>query len=260
MEALVNSDMADTKKIDLSHFEKLLKEDPNSKAFAPLAEGYRKNGQLDKALKIALDGVSKNPEFNSGKVALAKVLIDLKKFEIAEKALLEITENDFGNLLAHRLLGETYIHLKEPLKALTSYKSALLANPLDEMSQKMVTKLESISATTFDSKTFKNTKITPDSSTKIRDANLDAALSFLDALIARHNYQEASDYINEKLKLYPGNSELLKRAHYLKDLQSIKPRISKAEALAKPEVVENKVKVLEAILDNIEAEIKSRNA
>lgn len=250
--------MADSNQKDLNQFEELLREDPTSKAFAPLAEGYRKQGQLEKALKVALEGVSKNPNFNSGKVALAKILIDLKKYEIAEKALVEITENDFGNLLAHRLLGETYIHLKEPIKALTSYKSALLANPMDEVSQKMVQRLESISATTFDNKTFKSTKIITDGPKAQRDANLDAALSFLDALIARRNYKEASDFITEKLANYPGNPELLKRSSYLKGLNTVQPKISKAEAMAKPELTQKKLDVLESILSNIEQELQNR--
>ena len=54
---------------NIEHFSELLKQEPRSRAFAPLAEIYRKKGNLEKALEVALHGVSLNPEFFSGKVA-----------------------------------------------------------------------------------------------------------------------------------------------------------------------------------------------
>lgn len=246
---------------NLDYFTQILKSDPASKAFAPLAEGYRKIGQLEKALKIAMDGVSVHPDFNSGKVALAKILTDLKKFDSAEKTLLEVTENDFENLLAHRSLGEVYIHQNELGKALDSFKAALLANPLDKMSTAMVTKLESVSAKAFDAEVFSvsnETKTKTEKLHKRKNLSVHAALSYIDALISRNSYATAGEHTSDYLLRFPKNPELLKRQSYLASLKKHNPSLSRAEALSKPEITKQKLKTLHSAFEKIEEQMKTR--
>lgn len=246
---------------NLDYFKQLLKNDPASKAFAPLAEGYRKLGELEKAVQIALDGVALHPAFNSGKVALAKVLIDLKKFDSAEKILLEVTNNDFENLLAHRSLGEVYIHTNELHKALDSFKAALLANPLDKMSAAMVTKLESVSAKAFSTEAFKHLPLHKAAEEKVihkKNLSIHSALSYIDALITRNNYNLAREHTSEYLLRFPGNPELIKRQSYLASLKGHKTSISRTEALSKPEITKQKLKALNLAVKNIEEQLKQR--
>jgi len=250
-----------TEQENLDYFTEILKNDPASKAFAPLAEGYRKTGQLEKALKIALDGVSKHPDFNSGKVALAKILIDLKKFDSAESTLLEVVESDFENLLAHRSLGEVYIHKNEMGKALDAFKAALLANPLDKMSTAMVTKLESISAKAFDAEVFSisnETKTKTEKLYKRKNLSIHAALSYIDALISRNNYTTAGEHTADYLIRFPKNPELIKRQDYLSSLKKHNPRLSRADALSKPEITKQKLKTLNSAFIKIEEQMKTR--
>lgn len=250
-----------TEQENLDHFKKLLRDDPSSKAFAPLAEGYRKIGELQKALKVALEGVSKHPNFNSGKVALAKILIDLKKYDSAEHTLLEVVQNDFENLLAHRSLGEIYIHTNELQKALRAFKSALLANPLDKVSIAMVTKLESVSAKAFDDELFKHLPHHEQAENKItrrKDLSIHAALSYVDALITKNSYALASEHTKDYLLRFPGNPELIKRKNYLASLKGYNQDISRSEALSKPEIVKLKLRALYEAIERIEHNINTR--
>lgn len=250
-----------TEQENIDHFKRMLKEDPSSKAFAPLAESYRKLGQLEKALQIALDGVAVHPHFNSGKVALAKILIDLKKFPSAEQLLKEVCNQDFDNLLAHRLLGEVHIHTGKLELALESFKAALLANPMDKISQAMVNKLESVSAKTFSPSVFKNLprhEALEQKTIRKKELSLHSALSYIDVLITRKNYHVAQTCTDEHLLRFPGNPELQKRKNYLSSLKAHNPSISREEALSKPELTKNKLEALYKAVESIDEQLKKR--
>ena len=250
-----------TEQENIDRFKRMLEEDPASKAFAPLAESYRKLGSLEKALQIALDGVSVHPHFNSGKVALAKVLIDLKKLPSAEQILKEVCNEDFDNLLAHRLLGEVYIHSGKLDLALESFKAALLANPMDKISQAMVNKLESVSAKDFSNDIFKNLskhEAAEQKTIRKKELSLHSALSYIDVLITRNNYQAAQTCTEEYLLRFPANSELKKRKTYLLSLKEHNPLLSREEALSKPELTKTKLNSLYKAIESIEEQLKTR--
>ena len=69
----------DPKKIE--EYQLILLKNPGSKVFAALAEAYRKMGLLEEAYDIAKKGVFKHPEYPSGRVALARILIDKGLFQ-----------------------------------------------------------------------------------------------------------------------------------------------------------------------------------
>lgn len=249
----------------LENFETILLGDPKSKIFAPLAEGYRKLGRLDKALGVALEGVAKNPQFAGGKVALARVFIDLGKLTAAEKELKEVVTMDFENLLSHKLLGEVYLKQKKALEALDAYKSALLSNPNDQVARKMVTKLETLSAADYDPSFFSSiseseTKSSPGpTALQLHRVNLNSALSYLDALIVRNEYKEAKTYAQSILSRFPGNPEILKRIKYLDGLKKVNPSFTRDEALSKPELTKKKLEILSRVLRQIDYEISKKS-
>jgi len=250
-----------TEQENIDQFKKMLEDDPASKAFAPLAEGYRKMGMLEKALQIALDGVAINPHFNSGKVALAKVLMDLKRFSAAEELLKEVCSKDFDNLLAHRLLGEIFINNGNLESALESFKAALLANPMDRISAAMVSKLESVSAKQFEPDLFKGLDKKDSAEQKTihnRNMSLHSSLSYIDVLITRNSYAAAMECTEDCLLKFPNSPELKKRKGYLQNLKSYSPNISRKEALTKPEVNKRKLRALNKALENINQQMKTR--
>jgi len=250
-----------TEQENIDHFRKMLEDNPSSKAFAPLAEGYRKLGMLEKALQVALDGVAINPKFNSGKVALAKILIDLKRLPSAEEILKEVCNQDFDNLLAHRLLGEVYINSGRLKPALESFKAALLSNPMDKTAAAMVSKLESISSKDFQSEVFKNLEkqeAVEQKNIQNRNLSLHSSLSYIDVLITRNSYTAAMECTEECLMRFPNSPELKKRKNYLHSLKGHSQGLSRKEALTKPEIHKRKIKALSKALESIMKQMQTR--
>ena len=119
------------------------KEDPKSRVFAPLAEAYRRMGKVDDAIAICLEGLEHHPEFTGGRVALAKCYLEKKRPEDAKAELEGIIDQVPENLLAQKLLGETYQALNDLESALHCYKMALLLAPADVALAQKVKKIES---------------------------------------------------------------------------------------------------------------------
>ena len=90
---------------NLKNFEALLRQDPSSRAFAPLAEAYRERGNLSQAEKLARSGIRKNPTYPGGLTLLARILIDLDKPFEAVGFLEKSIDLDPQNLLSFQLLG-----------------------------------------------------------------------------------------------------------------------------------------------------------
>lgn len=127
----------------LYHFLKRYQEDPSSRVFAPLAEAYRKAGLLDEAVEIAREGVKKHPSFIGGKVALARALYDLKRYDEVVELLKPVAMEAPDNLVAQRLVAESSLILGQIADALAAYKMLLYFVPDDWETVKIVKELES---------------------------------------------------------------------------------------------------------------------
>jgi len=121
---------------------KKYQEDPSSRVFAPLAEAYRKAGLVDEAIEIAQEGLNVHPNYVGGKVALARALFDKKLYQDVIDVLSEIIKDVPDNLIAQRLLAESYLMLGSVMEALSSYKMLLYFSPHDHETAKIVKELE----------------------------------------------------------------------------------------------------------------------
>ncbi len=208
----------------ISKYQELYDKDPSSKIFAPLAEAYRKAGQLEMALRIATQGTNEHPGFASGLVTLARILIDTSEHNEAISYLKTAVELSPDNFLAHKLLGESYIKLMQPSKALQVFKMALYLDPLDEFAKKMVKKLESLSAADFkdDVLTVAPTEKSEDKSKSMNENkrlltsyNLDRYVSLIDAFISRNDFDKASQTLTEAFENIGKSPELQRRQIFL---------------------------------------------
>lgn len=118
------------------------REDPTSRVFAPLAEAYRRLGRVDEAIEICREGLEHHPDFHGGRVALAKCFIDKRRYDDAKIELEKVVQSVPENLLAQRLLGDTYAVLRNASGALHCYKMALLLSPNDVTLAEKVHSLE----------------------------------------------------------------------------------------------------------------------
>ncbi|UCF29987.1 MAG: tetratricopeptide repeat protein [bacterium] len=117
---------------DIQRYEQMLSDDPNSRAFAPLADAYRKAGKLEDAIRVAESGVRRHPHYSGGLVVLGRALLEAgemgKAMEIMERAVQEAPEN----YLAQKTLGKIAKVKGENERAVKAYKAALLLSPEDK--------------------------------------------------------------------------------------------------------------------------------
>jgi len=117
---------------EIQRYEKMLAKDPDSRAFAPLAEAYRKAGDLDMALSIALSGLEIHPNYVGGLVVSGRVLFEKGEYKKAMEALSKAVADSPENYRAQKCLAKTAMELKDNETALTALKAAALLSPEDE--------------------------------------------------------------------------------------------------------------------------------
>ena len=79
--------------------------DPQGRAFAPLADAYRRAGDFRQAVEILRDGLERHPDFLSGHVVAAQLYFEKGLLEEAELATRRAVELDGDNELAWELLA-----------------------------------------------------------------------------------------------------------------------------------------------------------
>ncbi|HJQ36848.1 MAG TPA: tetratricopeptide repeat protein [Thermoanaerobaculia bacterium] len=99
-----------------------LKADPKSRLFYPLAEELRKAGQVGEAEQVLRGGLEAHSTYLSAWVSLGRVLRDQKKDGEAVEALSRALQLDPGNVVAARLLGDSYLSLGDKVEAIKKYK------------------------------------------------------------------------------------------------------------------------------------------
>jgi tetratricopeptide (TPR) repeat protein len=124
------------------HYLKRYQEDPGSRVFAPLAEAYRKAGLLDEAIEICRDGLRVHPNFIGGRVAMSRALFDKGQYSEVVKELEPVVLDAPDNLVAQKLLAESYLILGRIAQALAAYKVLLFFMPQDDEVAKMVQEIE----------------------------------------------------------------------------------------------------------------------
>ena len=108
-----------------------ISKDPKSKLFVPLAEEYKKTGDIEMAIYVLLEGLKSNPDYVTARSSLGKLLLAKGDLEGAQKEFEEVVKTNPDNLLAQKKLGDLFILRNRPLDAIPHYKIALSLNPGD---------------------------------------------------------------------------------------------------------------------------------
>jgi hypothetical protein len=80
-------------------------------AFAHVAEGFRRSGDLMRAVSLCQDGLRRFPDHVSGRVTLGWALLDLERYEEAQQELQHALKRAPDNLLAIRGLAHLHEHI-----------------------------------------------------------------------------------------------------------------------------------------------------
>ena len=131
---------------EVARYRELLRRDPHSRVFAPLAEAYRREGRLEEALALALDGVAHHPSYAGGRLALGRVFLDLGRVREAAGQFDVAIAASPGGASAWRLLGEARSRLRDRSAAFEAFARALALDPLDEGARRAVLDIDSLIA------------------------------------------------------------------------------------------------------------------
>ena len=127
--------MKDTPTSEITELKNKLEDDPDSLVFAPLADAYRKAGNLNEAFFICKKGLEKHPTYTSARVVLGRIYQEQGKSEDAVSEFKKVLEVDSENLMAHSLLGSICIEKGDFQAAIEEYQKILSLNPDDDSAQ-----------------------------------------------------------------------------------------------------------------------------
>jgi tetratricopeptide (TPR) repeat protein len=130
---------------DTSEITKLterISKDPKSKLFVPLAEEYKKAGDMEMSIHVLTEGLKNNPGYVTARSFLGKLLFEKGDLSGAQKEFEEVAKAIPDNLMAQRKLGDLYILQDRAADALKHYKIALSLNPRDQETASLVADVE----------------------------------------------------------------------------------------------------------------------
>ena len=113
--------------------------------FAPLADAYRKAGDLDLALEVVRAGLQKRPNYLSAHIVLGRCLLDKKSDPEALKVFEHVLELDAENIIALRYLGEITERGGDVANAQRWLKRLLEVDPMNDDAVAALKRLEAAS-------------------------------------------------------------------------------------------------------------------
>ena len=117
---------------EIAKLTERIEKDPKSKLFVPLAEEYKKVGDMEMAIHVLTEGLKNNPGYVTAKAFLGRLLFEKGDLAAAKKEFEEVVKAIPDNLLAQRKLGDIYALQEENVSAISHYSLALSLNPSDE--------------------------------------------------------------------------------------------------------------------------------
>ena len=127
---------------EITKLTERISKDPKSKLFVPLAEEYKKAGDMEMAVHVLTEGLKNNPSYVTARSFLGKLLLDQGDLPAAQKEFEEVVKAIPDNLMAQRKLGDIYALQSKPAEALQHYKTVLAINPKDNETAMLVAEAE----------------------------------------------------------------------------------------------------------------------
>jgi tetratricopeptide (TPR) repeat protein len=91
---------------EIEKLERRVQENPQGRFFASLADAYRKDGQVSRALEVLKTGLMIHPDYVSARVVLGRCLLDQGDDAGAEAAFTRVTELDGESVIALKALAD----------------------------------------------------------------------------------------------------------------------------------------------------------
>ena len=91
---------------EIEKLEKRWAENPKGRNFAPLADAYRKAGELDRCIELCKAGLERHPDYVSAHIVYGRCFLDLKNDTAASQVFRKVLELDPENVLGLKLLAD----------------------------------------------------------------------------------------------------------------------------------------------------------
>src|SRR5919108_4964382 len=135
--------MATSARID--ELQKKFEENPR-RYFAPLANEYRKAGDIEQAIAICREYLPQQPGHMSGHIVYGQALYEARQFEEAKTVFETALSLDPENLIALRHLGDIALITGDSARARVWYSRVLDADPRNEEIQAQLATIDQASA------------------------------------------------------------------------------------------------------------------
>lgn len=127
---------------EIAKLTERIAKDPKSKLFVPLAEEYKKIGDIETSIQVLTEGLKNNPGYVTARSFLGRLLMEKGDLTGAQKEFEEVIKAIPDNLLAQRKLGDLYALQGRPRDALARYRAAQGLSPKDQEIIALIADLE----------------------------------------------------------------------------------------------------------------------
>jgi len=185
---------------EIEYLKERFEKSPDSRIFAPLADAYRKNGQLDEAIAILEEGIGKYPDYAIAHVILGKCYFDKGATERAKVEFEKVLELDPENMVALKMLGDILSAEGKKKEALEYYRKLISIDPTNKEVSKLINEMEG---------EFEAKELSLEDTEKIRDQRPKelATMTLAGIYAAQGYYNKALKIYREILSKEPDNKE-----------------------------------------------------
>lgn len=261
-----------TREDELERLQVELYQNPQSGNFVRLAELYLGKEMAAEAITLIQQSLKFHPQSVSGLILLGRSFRKLKNFKPALEPLTQATSLAPDNWRAWLELAEVYLEMKAAKKAYSSFKKVLFFNPTHPQARRATAKLEVLTADEYEDELFEmkqlpetheapqqqnETVVAPTQNWTAPSEGLIRILSYIDALIIRHENKKALELLNDCTMKYGSHPEIESRRLKLSAYEQpayIQPKSLANSSKSRRELIhEKKLRVLQELLRRIES-------
>ena len=130
----------------IRRYEERLARDPDSLAFAQLADLYRKNGRTADAIACCREGLRRWPDYTTARLVLAKTLLADAQLDAALDEVAAILQTSPKDVQCHRLAAEVHRRAGRLDAAVGHLETAIALDPGDRDSKALLSLLRADAA------------------------------------------------------------------------------------------------------------------
>jgi tetratricopeptide (TPR) repeat protein len=126
---------------EIEKYEQKHAENPDGRNFVPLANAYRKAGELQLAERLLRTGLVRYPDYLSAHIVLGRTLADRGAGAEAAAEFRQVLAIDPQNLIALRTLGDLAVEAGRADEAEYWYRELLAVDPMNEEAQRALVEI-----------------------------------------------------------------------------------------------------------------------